>query len=236
MASPTKTLSHKGYSVAGIDEAIKEFYKDEATKYDDKLIKIIEKKFMKGKAHKGELLQDIFADLVKEGHKPFEIEKAMLRANFRPHMKVKTAMRRWEAYSIIQICILITTILLTIFYNLIFVIAVFAILISMVAASMGVPKVHAEWRRELGMVPGIGLWTRDGIFGYNSTTGNYWRWRTLDPAIVVSAVYLFLAIFFIRFGLLFVLICVYLAMISSICFTIKPPDTSGPPYHPILND
>ncbi len=163
----------------------------------------------------------------------------MLRAKFTPKMKIKTVMRRWEVYSIIQIIVLITTVLLAVFYKLIFVIPVFFIFIGMAAASMGVPKIHGEWRKELGMIPGIGLWTRDGIFGYNSTTGNYWRFKVLDPALYVSGIFILVALFsfmYLDYGIFFILICIYLAILSGLSFSVKPPDTSGPPYNPILGD
>jgi hypothetical protein len=232
-------LQSKGHSRYDIDVAVREFFRDEATDYDDKLIKHIERKFTNAKDGRPEYLQTIFAELVKEGHKPFEIEKAMLRAHFTPQMRVRKVLKRWEMYSIVQIVILVITVLLSIFYSWLFVPMVLVILACMQLASMHVPNTDPVYRKELGMIPGIGLWTREGIFGYNATTGNFWRVMVLDPSIVVSGAFMMLAIIgaiTLGKGVAFVVVCVFLALLSDVSFTVKPPDTSGPPYHPIFAD
>jgi hypothetical protein len=232
-------LESKGHSKSDITAAIREFFRDEATDYDDKLIALIEQRFREGKDGKPEYLQTIFEDLVKSGHKPFDVEKAMLRAEFAPKMKVRTGFRHWQWYSIVQLIVLTTTVALSLLYHWSFIIPVPFILAGMLAASMGSPKIDPEWRKEFGMIPMVGLWTADGIFGYNSITGNYWRWRVIDPSTYVAGIYLVMVYVAFRFdaaSLVFVIICLYLAALSAVSFTMKTPDSSGPPYNLIARD
>jgi len=224
------------YRKRDIQDAINDFYNDEAIDYDDKLIAEISKGLRQGRH-----IQDIYAELLAKEHKLVEIEKAILRSTVAENVTVPIAMRRWQLYSLIQVIILMATILLTVFYNLIFFIPVTAIIGAYVYAAMGIPKSYLELRHEFGIIPGIGYWARNGIFGYSGILGNYWNWRLIDPATVVSGsffIIIFLTLFlnFASFTWFFVGTSLYLSLLSFYCFRIKPPETTGPPYNRITVD
>jgi hypothetical protein len=220
-------LLSKGYQANEISEAVSEYYKDEATKRDDKLIALIEER-LGDREITGELLQDIFADLVKK-YKPFEVEKALLRARI-GKKDLPVIFSEWSFYSYVQIGILLSTLVLGVFYKLFFIATAF-ILIEMIIASLGIPTNNAKWRQEITVMPFGGINITDGIFGYNSLIGNYWRFWVMDPAIVLLIFFLMLAIvgIFIN-GFLFSLFSLILGTASYYSYSITDPTKSGPPY------
>ncbi|MGV8161957.1 MAG: hypothetical protein ACP5N2_01320 [Candidatus Nanoarchaeia archaeon] len=70
-----KALTTKGHSKEEILGMIEEYKKDEASLNDDELVRKVESMFDQGKS-----MEDIYVELSKSAH-PFEVKKAMLRAN-----------------------------------------------------------------------------------------------------------------------------------------------------------
>ncbi|MCF7862072.1 hypothetical protein K9M79_07580 [Candidatus Woesearchaeota archaeon] len=207
----------KGYSRSEIDFAVAEFYKDESTDSDDKLIRQIEIRFKKG-----EYMQDVMEDLVKEGHKPFEVEKAIIRASTTPDTSLNIMFTGWRFYTYIQLLILGLTIILAIFYTPIFAAATVFMFSEMIAAYLLIPQKNKKWNAEVTVLPYAGLTVTQGWWGYNSTIGNYFRWWVIDPAIVLAAFFIIFGFYGAQiYGINFLIINLLLGMFSSLSFFAK---------------
>jgi len=210
-------LLEEGHSKADIQLAIQEFFKDEATDYDDKLIEEIEDRF-----DRGELMQNIIDDLVKKGNKPFEVEKALLRASTSPG-NVFEIFRGWKWYTYIQAGIFLMTFLLGIFYTPLFFITTFFMAAEMLISFAGIPAQNKSWVAEVNILPFGGLWITQGVFGYNKAVGNYFRWWILEPSTVLAGFFILFGAFFgMKLGLTFFSVCVFLAFLSFIAFSESP--------------
>lgn len=212
-----KELMKKGYPTYSIHLALREFYHDESTDYDDKLIRYIEKKL-----DDGNLLQTIYAKLVKKGHKPFEVQKAMLRATTTPNKNLSNAYRGWHVYSLLQVLVLIASIILAMSYKIVFIIPALAIIFTMVASSANIPKKNIKWKKELGNLPVNGMGLTQGVFGYNPMVGNYFKLWVLDPAMSIFAFFLLFGTVYglLGYGVGFFIISTVLGGFSGLAFFI----------------
>jgi len=218
-------LARQGYAKRDIALAVKEFYKDQATTYDDKLVTIIEKRF-----RKGDFMQDIMEKLNQEGHTPFEIEKAVLRASTRKDSEIDAVFKGWELYSMIHLIILVLTLVLSIFYTPAFLVMTFIILILLFASSANIPVDTRKWKTEIAVLPLSGLTITQGFFGYNSVIGNYFRWWFFDPALILFFLLIFFGIYFsLYYGVTMLIISFCLAGLAlGIFFTPRKQSVLSP--------
>jgi hypothetical protein len=197
-------------------DLVNEYYKDEKSDYDNKLILHIENRFKEG-----QFLPAIFDELVKSGHKPFEIEKAMLRARTSTNSSMFDVIKKWQTYSQIQFSVFALTIVLGILYHAIFFIATIFLILQMIAAYIK-RKLHpGNWDLEILLLEsqGKGVRQNKSVFNYNPLYGNYWNVWIFDPAVLAL-------LFFVCFGLYCDLaygysifyICLALGLLSSISF------------------
>jgi hypothetical protein len=185
-----KSLIHQGYARHDVKTAIQDFFRDEASKADEELIKEIEHR-----TKKGELLQDIMEDLSKK-HTPFAIEKALLRAGTHHEYDLAASMKGWQAYTIIHLSIFLMTIVFGVFYKKAFFIATFFILILLIVSTMNIPRKTRHWKTEITLLPFTGMTITQGFWGYNSLIGNYVRWWRLDPALLLTVFFIMFTIYF----------------------------------------
>lgn len=212
------TLQNKGHTKEQILEQVNEFYKDEKTNYDDKLVREIEKRF-----NKGETIQQIMNDLIANNHKPFEVEKAILRADFGEGENIKSTMKKWELSTYINIIIFLLTILLGLFYNKWFFLGTGFMLLVMAVSSIHMPKKYKEWDTEIDVMPIGGFYITQGLWGYNPIIGNYFRWWILEPGTLYIFFFLiFGIILFAFYGINFLLYSLLLAALSIILYLAKP--------------
>jgi hypothetical protein len=212
-------LKEKGYEDSEVNEEINNFLKDEETDFDDRLVRIIEKR-----CRKGELLQDIMEDLEKKGNKPYMIEKALLRASTN-----KTdfffMLKGWEIYTYIQILVLIITVILGFTYSLLFFLGTVFMIFEMGISSANISSKNF-WMPEIqSVVPGMGFTITQGYFGYNKVIGNYFRWWMMDPSIVTLISFSSFGFIMLRFyGINFFIAWLSLGILSFVSFFLKPKE------------
>jgi hypothetical protein len=218
-------LLGEGYSQKDIDYALMDFFRDERTFEDNKLIDKIEEKISSKEYERSYFLQDIFADLIKEGNKPYEIEKALLRANISRCKRIRDApevFRRWNIYTTLLWTVFAATVLLA-FYKAVFLICSVAWIIIFAINYFYRPKLNQEWKTEIGVIPFMGLRVTDGEWGFNSAFGTYFRWWIIDPSIVMVCFLILFGLFFsIVYGASFAVLCIALAIVDFLAYIYRP--------------
>lgn len=209
----------KKYSSKKIDDAIKEFFKDESTDYDDKLIQVIERRF-----RKGEFLEHIMADLIKGGHKPFEVEKAIIRSETQDGSPIRNHIKRYKLYTKIHIGLILATIILALFQPM-YILGTVIVIIGMMIAHFNVPQKNKYWRTEVEAAPVIGYYINSQYFLRvgNVTMFKFW---ILEPGFVIFAFFTLLGVYggMIIHDILFGLICIGFGIIGYISFFFKPSE------------
>jgi hypothetical protein len=220
-----KAYSHllkKEYSGEEIRLAIDEYFKDENTEYDDKLIEEIEKRFKKK-----ELLHEILSDLVLKGNNPIEVEKAFYRARLE-NKKIAMHFKVINFHHALQIILAFVTLFLGIFYDkTFFLVTIFYCLTVVMFYAFGpTHEDKMEWKSRMfpsGTVsptPFAGPFWIDGYWAFNFRTGRYFfRWWMVSPKLLFPSFFFLLGImFYFTHGSGGFLICFFLSLYSLLAF------------------
>ncbi|MGV8169003.1 MAG: hypothetical protein ACP5N3_03010 [Candidatus Nanoarchaeia archaeon] len=196
-----KALAAKGYPEKEVLEMIAEYRKDEANSVDDELVETVEHLFDEGKN-----MDEIYSYLSKANH-PFEVKKAMLRANL-----VKFDYKAYffkSLKSINIILIFVAEILLAFFVNSYFWFLIPMLIITLCLyyvyksrkGKIDSQSVSAELNKmnvEYSYIGGIHI--TQGAWGWNPHTGVYPRFWLFNLGIIFLVIHLVFALLMLIFG------------------------------------
>lgn len=158
-----ENLKKKGHSYDEVSLALEHYFQDEKTDYDDKLISYIESQYKKGKP-----LDSICDILVKKGHKPVEVHKALVRIDTRDSLHIGSLFGEMGKYVTYQSILMLFCVLCAIFVDIVFFFGVLIIGLQLAMSSWHEVKDKSKWKVEIEVNPVLGLTVSKGYFMYAS--------------------------------------------------------------------
>jgi hypothetical protein len=198
-------LLKQGYSRSKIDAAFENYFNEEKTDIDDRLIGTIESRY-----RRGENLDNIVNSLIQQGFKPSVIDKAVQRASF-DDGSVKQ-MLGGSAYSYLQVAIIIATLALGFTYHRIFWFATSFVALQLIISSTGITRRDVESTMD----------DEGTSIGYNIT--HLFGWWLLNPVVMVATGFIGLGIAgLIIYDVKFALICFFFAGLTVLGAIMNKP-------------